>query len=203
MSPQPVTDLNDMKIILAVIGASVVVAAHAQSGSSYIIKQRAKELSNQNNVRQGVTPPAPAAPSAPPARAAATIQPGIGRLPADLAAIKANSAVAAEQTKLISQDLTAAAQGATKPAPSSIAKLTTDLAAAVAEKPLTAVERSRLAQDLNAALNSVGVQQLQMQAIIADVQAILQVSGLNRSKAVAVADDVKLIAAEVQKRAAK
>jgi len=46
MSPQPVTDLNDMKIILAVIGASVVMAAHAQSGSSYIIKQRAKELAD-------------------------------------------------------------------------------------------------------------------------------------------------------------
>lgn len=186
------------------MGSALVVAAHAQSGSSYIIKQHARELSNQNNVRQGVAPPAPTAtPSVPPARAPAAIQPGIGRLPADLAAIKANSAVTTEQARLISQDLTAAAQGASKPAPSSITKLTTDLAAAVAEKPLSAAERSRLVQDLNAALNSAGIQQLQMQAIVADVQAILQVSGLNRSKAVAVADDVKVIAAEVQKRAAK
>src|SRR5713226_3042053 len=61
-----------MKLILVVSGSLLALNAFA-AGSEAIIKQRAKELSNQNNVRQGVPSPAQPPPqanqTAPPAAA--------------------------------------------------------------------------------------------------------------------------------------
>ena len=58
-----------MKLILIFSAGLLALNAFA-AGSEAIIKQRAKALSNQNNVRQGVASPAqpqaPANPTAPP-----------------------------------------------------------------------------------------------------------------------------------------
>ena len=75
---------------------SVLLFADAVFGQSseVIIKQRAKELSNQNNVRQGVAPPtqqkpAPGAPAATPVTQPQN--PALTKLQTDLAAIQAGS----------------------------------------------------------------------------------------------------------------
>src|SRR5437763_10657652 len=85
------------------------------AGPADIIKQRAKELNNQNNVRQGVAPPSQPVP--PPASAPAT-QPSqsLMRLQAELAAIPAGSPVTAEQKQKLANGLIAAALAA-KPSP--------------------------------------------------------------------------------------
>src|SRR6185503_5924339 len=95
---------------------SVLLFADAVFGQSseVIIKQRAKELSNQNNVRQGVAPPAqpPGAPAATPVTQAQN--PALTKLQTDLAAIQAGSIPTAEQKQKIATDIIAASQG-TKP----------------------------------------------------------------------------------------
>src|SRR5262245_46561621 len=87
------------------------------AGSEAIIKQRAKEISNQNNVRQGVAPPTQPPPgtkaAAAPAAPAPVAQPtAAGRLQLDLAGIKVNSQITPAQKQQIAQDLMAVATGA-------------------------------------------------------------------------------------------
>src|SRR5438874_13343192 len=107
-----------MKAILAgyLLTTLLVITGFAQS-SEVIIKQRAKELSNQNNVRQGVAPPTQ--PQTPPPSATATAaaqpqNPALARLRADLAAIQAGSTPTPEQKQKLTTDIIAVAQS-TKP----------------------------------------------------------------------------------------
>ena len=90
-----------------------VVAA----GSEAIIKQRAKDLSNQNNVRQGVAPPTQPPPTAPkPATTAPstlTPQQALAKLQTDLAAIKVNSTVTSAQKQQLARDFTLVSQART------------------------------------------------------------------------------------------
>ena len=197
-----------MKLMFVLVSMSSLLALDVlAAGSEAIIKQRAKELSNQNNVQQGVPPPSQSPAAAPkPATAAPstplTPQQALAKLQTDLAAIKVNSAVTPAQKQQLARDFTLLAQGSRKPSPAAASKLAEDMSAALAQKPLTEGTRSRLAQNLNAALNPGNIPASQMQEIVSDVQAIFQVSGLARKDAVAIADSVKAIAAELQKPAA-
>ena len=193
-----------MKTVLALIGAATLVAGSVFAGPDVIIKQRAKEIRDQNNVRQGVTAPSQ---SAQPVTAPAVtgnptpIQQSIAKLRADLVAIKANAPVTAEQKQQITRDLLAVAQGANKPSQPTAAKLGNGLAAAFAEKPLADKDCSRLLSDLAAVLNPANIQPTQMQAIYADIQAIFQANGMARKEAVKIVDQVKAVGAETQKSA--
>jgi hypothetical protein len=169
-------------------------------GSDMIILQRAKELSNQNNVRQGVPPPAaPATPAATPVAAPAPQLHGPAKLQADLFAIKNSAQATPARQQLIASDLTSMAQGTVKPSPASLNKLAADLTAACGEKALPLASCSRLAQNLNAVLSGSHFPATQMQAIVDDVQAIFQANGLARNRAVAIADNVKAISTEIHK----
>ncbi len=191
-----------MKTILTLTG--LLLAGVALAGPQEIIKQRAKELSNQNNVRQGVAPPTQAAtPVAQnPGAAAPVASPALTRLQADLAAIKAGTPVTAAQTQRLTQDLLAVAQGG-KPT-TTAPKLAEDLANAFAERPLSAASRARLVQELDAVLNPAKYPTAKMDGIFADVQAIFQerednpMASQSRQKAQAIADNVKAMAREVQ-----
>ena len=82
-----------MKQMFVLVSASSLMALNVvAAGSEAIIKQRAKDLSNQNNVRQGVAPPTQPPPTAPkPATTAPstlTPQQALAKLQTDLAAIK-------------------------------------------------------------------------------------------------------------------
>ncbi len=189
-----------MKTILALIGAASLLTASLYAGSQEIIKQRAKELVNENNVRQGVPPPVP--PSTAPGTAAPANpqqQQALARLKADLAAFKANTAVTPEQKQQLAKDLVAVAGGAAKPSQASAASLAEDLSAAFAEKPLSDSSRARLVQELDAVLNPAKYPQAKMDGIFADIQAIFQENGLARKNAVKISDEVKAVAAEVKR----
>jgi hypothetical protein len=191
-----------MKITFALIGAVTLLEVSTFAGPDVIIKQRAREIRDQNNVRQGVTPPSqPAQPAAPAATTAPAtpVQQGLAKVRADLAAIQPNSPVTAAQKQQLAKDLLATAQGANKPSQATVASLAEDLSAVFAQKPLSDADRNRLLTDLAAVLNPANIQQTQMQAIFADVQAIFQVNGLARKDAVKIAEDVKAIAAETRR----
>jgi hypothetical protein len=190
-----------MKRAFALIGAAVFLAG-SLFADPIIVEQRARELRDQNNVRQDVPPPSPPVqPATTPGTSASPtpIQQSIARLRAALAAIKANSPVTAQQKQLIATDLMAAAQGANKPSPLTAANLANSLAAAFAEKPMADKDCSRLLSDLAAVLNPAKIQPAQMRAIYADIQAIFQANGMARNEAVKIVDQVKAVAAETQR----
>lgn len=201
-------------IITAFVIGLFADQAFGQGAQADQIKRRAKELNNQNNVRQGVAPPSqtPAKPVAAspgtPAAAkpatpspVATAQQGIAKLQADLAGIKAGAPVTPEQKTQFMKDIAVAVRGGTKPSLPTVAKFVNELTAALAEKALGATEQTRLAQDIEAVLNSTAMPALQFDAIIADVQAILQVGDVKRAAAVAVANDLKAVGQEVRRSA--
>ena len=186
------------------IGAASLVAS-SLFADPIIVKQRALELRNQNNVCQGVTSPSQPAPPSQPAVTPGTsaaptpIQLSIARLRADLTAIKAGALATAAQKQQIAKDLMAAAQGASKPSPATAATLANNLAAAFADRPLADKDCGRLLSDLAAVLNPAKIQASQMQAIYADIQAIFQANGMARNSAIKIVDQVKAVGAETQK----
>jgi hypothetical protein len=187
-----------MKTVYALSGAVLLLAGISALGQDVQIKQRAKELRDQNNVRQGVAPVTQgAAATAAPSLPAPLVQFHTG-----LAGIKAGAQVDAEQKNQLGQKLLAAAQGA-KPSVDAVNKLVADLAAAFAEKPLPASSRGRLMVELDAVLNPAKYPQAKADAIFRDIQAMFQENGLARNQAVVIAEDVKAISREIEAGAAK
>ncbi|GEM_PF-628768 len=185
-----------------ILNFALLPPAFGQGAQGAQIKQRAKELVNQNNVRQGVPPPAaptppPTAPGTPGNPAVLQAQ-NISKIKTDLAALKPGSPVTPEQKQQFIKDLAVAARS-TKPSLPSVTKFVNTLAAALGENNLAAPEQERLAQNLNSVFNSKPLPAAQFEKIIADVQAILQVGGVKRSVAASIAGDLKAVGAEVRR----
>jgi hypothetical protein len=192
-----------MRFTSVLLATGLLVSGFAYADPAVIIRERAKELSNQNNVRQGVAPPTQPQPPAPPAAAPTpppgpTLSPALLRFNTEIAAIKADAQVTPDQHQKLAQELVASAQGA-KPSLASASKLASDVSAAFTEKPLSSTSRARFVQELDAVLNPGKYPQAKIDGIIKDIQAIFQENGLARMKAMAIADDVKAIANEIQK----
>jgi hypothetical protein len=187
-----------MKTSLALICAALL-SVNAFADSSVIIKQRAKELSNENNVQQGVPPPSQpqSTPAAKQPTVATPLQVCIAHLRTDLAALKPDPAPTAAQKQQLTQHLIDTAQHA-KPSPQTAGKLATDISTALAQNPMSGTDRDRLLSDINAALNPEKYQPDQLANIYADAQAIFQVAGVKRTAAAAIGDDLKAIAAETK-----
>ena len=194
-----------MKTVLSLVGAATLVAGSVFAGPDVIIKQRAQEIRDQNNVRQGVTPPgqaaSPSQPSAPSASSAPSpvLQQSLAKVRADLAAFKPNSPVTPQQKLQLKNDLLASAQGAGKPSSATISVLADSLSAAFTQSAFPDKDRDRLVSRLAAVLNPANIQSAQMDAIYADVQAIFQANGLTRKDAVKIVDQVKAVGAETRK----
>ena len=186
-----------MKTSLAIVTIAACSAASAFAGPETIIKERAKELRDQNNVRQGVAPPTQA-PMTSVAPTPPALTPSLVRFQTDLGTLNMGTPATAEQKQKLVQELTLSPQGA-KPSRAALTKLTDDLSAAFAEKPLPPTSRARLVQELDAVLNPGKYPQAKLDGIFADIQAIFQENGLSRNKAVVIADDVKAISAQIQK----
>lgn len=189
-----------MKLIFCLITIALATAqqVQAQGAAGAIAKQRAKDVVNQNNVRQGVG--APAAPAQPPAA-----QPGrplppdpVAKLKADIAAITGNSAVPVELKKQFTTNLMACARGSRKPTLATVEKFAGSLSAALAGKGIEPSVQTRLVQDINLALNSASLSAQRTAEVGDDVQAILQTAGLTRGAAVNITGELKAIAAELQ-----
>ena len=197
-----------MKTSLAITIVIGLLAPQAfGQGSAIMIKNRAKEVVNQNNVRQGVPPPsqnvphppatpAPGSPGAP--SPVATQTQNIAKIKADLAGFKTGSLPTAEQKQQFIKDLAVTAR-TTKPSLPTVTKFVDSLTAGLSEASLAPDQLGRLAQNLEATLNSKPLPATQYDAIIADVQAIMQVGSVKRTTAASIAADLKAVGAEVRR----
>ena len=193
-----------MKTVFALIGAIALVAGSVFGQADVIIKKRALEIRNQNNVQQGVAAPnQPAQPGQPAASSAPSplLQQNLAKVRADLAVFKPNSPVTPQQKLQLKNDLLASAQGVGKPSPATISVLADSLSAAFTQTAVPDKDRDRLVSRLAAVLNPGRIQPAQMQAIYDDIQAIFQANGMARNDAVKIVDQVKVIGAETQKPA--
>jgi hypothetical protein len=185
-----------MKHALVAAAATVFVIGSVIAGPETIVRERAKELSNQNNVRQGVAPPAQApqpAPAAAPGSTAPAPPPksqAVLQFEADLGSIKANDPVTPVMKQKLATNILAIAVG-TKPSATAAAKLAEDLATAASAKPLDPKYRSRLGMELDAILNPAKYPKSNPTGIFSDIQATFQANGSDRKQAVAISDDVK------------
>jgi len=197
-----------MKTSLALIACLGLLAqpAFGQGAQAVQVKNRAKELVNQNNVRQGVPPPSQATP--PPAtplpsntsvtKPALTPAQSISKIKGDLVGFKTGATASAEQKQQFIKDLAVSARG-TKPSLPTVTKFVDSLIAGLSEATLDSDQQGRLAQNLEAVFNSKPQPASQFDAIIADVQAIMQVGSVKRSAAAGIANNLKAVGAEVRR----
>lgn len=207
LPPQPPRHPAVWRFACLILNLALLPSAFGQGAQGALIKQRAKELVNQNNVRQSVPPPAPPAPRSavpatpgnPAAATPAVLQmQNISKIKADLAALKPGSPVTLAQKQQLIKDLAVAARS-TKPSLPTVTKFVDTLAAALNENILGEPEQERLAQNLHSVFNSKPLPASQFDKIIADAQAILQVGGVKRSVAVSIASDLKAVGTEVRR----
>jgi hypothetical protein len=199
-----------MKTLLVSVAVLGLWASHAlgQGAQADQIKRRAKELVNQNNVRQGVPPSGQ--PQAPPSTAArpgtatppTTPQQNVAKIQADIAGLKPGSPATPEQKQQFIKDIALACRGM-KPSLPTVTAFVNELIAALADKSLESAHQARLAQNIEAVLNSSGMPTTTFDAVIADVQAILQVGDTKRKVAISVANSLKAVGQEVRRSAAR
>jgi len=185
--------------------ASIVVSTQlglAQSHQADLVKQRAKEVVNQNNVRQGVPSPAAA-----PAPAAPTMQPAVSRavsqtqtlsnLTKDLEQFKAGKPVdAADKARFETHVIQAARTR--KADPAATKQFVDSLTSALGTATLTTEQQARLAQNIDAVLNARTLSTSQFDQVIEDTKAILMVGSVKRTAAVAAANDLKVIGTKIK-----
>lgn len=200
---------NTMKTASIALIASLGLlapSAFGQGAQAVQVKNRAKEVVNQNNVRQGVPPPSQATPRPPAAlptsptvtSPAQTQGQNIARIKTDLVGFKTGSIPTAEQKQQFIKDLAVAARS-TKPSLPTVTKFVDSLITGLSEATLTSEQQGRLAQNLEAVLNSKPLPASQFDAIIADVQAILQVGSVKRTTATGIANNLKAVGTEVRR----
>jgi hypothetical protein len=192
-------------------GAAIVLGFAAQhvigqGAQGAQITKRARDVVNQNNVRQGVAQPS-RPPGAPPAsqsgqKAATgsvqTHQQSVTAIRAEIASILGSTQLSQEKVQEFSACLKRAARGPKRPSPVAIDKLAGNIATNLSAQTLGSSEQSRLAEDLEAIVNASNMSQLQADAYVADVQAILEVAGVKRTVAVSTAGDVKTVLSELR-----
>jgi len=203
-----------MKLWLCValwLGATLLPGL-GQGAQADQIKRRARDLSDQNNARQGVPPSSPrtpppgpqpsaAKPAATPATAALSPQQrSVASIHAGLVSLAATNSIASHQK--FAKTLLATARGTAKPTGATAAQLSEHLGTALAGTKLTTTQLDRLAQDLDGALNPAGLATAQTGAIAGDIQSVLQKAGASAPAAALVAADVKRAVVEAQKAAA-
>lgn len=189
-------------------------------GQAHIVKQRAKELNQQNNQRQGVaptTPTPPAAPSRPatPAQPQPTvIQPTVaspealrkydaGRVKSALAPLKPGATVTSRHTEQLAKDLAAACRGTAKPSPERTSQLAKNLGSALTGGHLNEAARTQLADDLVAILNGNDVPASKTEAALSRVDSAFRAGGMDRRASSAVIADLKAITGDLRAGASK
>ena len=191
-------------LTLALLGELLAKPSFGQGAQGAQAIRRAKETVNQNNVRQGVPPPAQLtprpAPSAHPGATppALTQAASIAKLTADIAGYKPNVAATAEQKQQMIIDMAQSARGR-KPTLGTVKHFVDSLTAALTTATLAPEQQTRLAQDIEGVFNAKSFSALQFDKTIDDIQAILEVGGVKRNTAASVAADLKAVGAEIRR----
>jgi hypothetical protein len=195
-----------MKRVAILFTAGFLACLTAVAGPEQIIKQRAKDLRDQNNAAQGVPPaqpksqPAPApAMVPPPSGTASPSQASVSQLQASLNSIKAGSKVTDEQRDQVALSLVGDAQGPNKLSMPTATRLSRSLSAALSEKLLTNALRTRLTQNLHILLNASGMNPAQSKSMIEEMQKSLETAGVSKEAVSALGADLLALSAEIQK----
>jgi len=130
-------------------------------------------------------------------------QSNVGKLKADLEAIKAGSQVTQAQVNQLKNDLMNMVDGANKPSQSSVHKLAQDLADAVADGNLSPREIDKLMKDIEAVFESASLPASEVNAAITSAKAILTASGITKNDVQTIGNDLKTIADELQNNVSK
>lgn len=190
-----------MKLFLVTVVFLVVVTNGAHAAGIVDIKQKARDVT-----KQPAPAPVPGAkPVAQPANAAPlpeAQQQNITRLQADMAALVTKTQVTPGLAQQFQKDLIAAVQGPSKPGRESISRLADDLTTALTDRKLSAGQQARLAKALHVVLNSAYAP-MEAQVHGNEMLAILKAIGVGQTEVQAVANDLKAIAAELQRNAPK
>lgn len=196
-------EAKPMKRLILVVAALSCLTASAQIGVDAIAKQRARDAANKNSTRgtepptypqpgqaHAATPTAPAAPQLTPAQQAyANFQKQLFSL---------TNNVTADQKSALAADMGNVAQGA-KPSPATLTKLSDHLTTALGEcTKLTPQRKTHLAQEVGVLLNSANTPQTQKDAMVKDVQSILEGGGASAENAAAVAGDLTTVTEEIK-----
>ncbi|HWC60525.1 MAG TPA: hypothetical protein VHC44_12595 [Verrucomicrobiae bacterium] len=188
-----------MKHLIILVTALTTLTASAQIGVDAIAKQRARDVANQNANRSLQPPGATAARPAAPAVSATPLTPAqqaYANFQTQLFGVGAN--VTADQKSALAREMGSVAQGA-KPSQATLTKLSDHLTTALAESTkLTTPKKTRLAQDVAVLLNSANTPPTQKDAMIKDVQSILESGGASAENASAVAVDLKSVTDEIK-----
>jgi len=192
-----------MKHLIIVVAALSCLTATAQTGVDAIAKQRARDAANQNNNRSMEPPkypqPGQARPAAP--AVSATPQPtpaqqAFAAFQKQLLGLTTN--VTADQKSALAAGMGNVAQGP-KPSQATLTKLSDHLTTALAEcTKLTVQRKTHLAQEVGVLLNSANTAPGPKEAMIKDVESILQTGGASADNAAAVAADLKTVTDEVK-----
>lgn len=171
----------------------LVLAADARADVYSSALQKAHNVAEQNNARQGITgqpsPPPPAPAPKPDPILAATLS-NITNLQADLAMLETDPG----RIQPLINDLNAAASG-NRPSNQSVAKLAQDLASLLSGKALPADQLRKMAQALHAFFNSSHLSEAQQNALLSEMEKNLQGSGTTA------ADDARLKSLDADLRA--
>ena len=153
----------------------VVVPATARADVYSSALQKARNINEMNNARQGITgqpaPPPPTPPPQPDPVLAATLQ-NITNLQADLAMLQTDPG----RKQPLINDLNAAASGA-RPSNESVSHLAEDLAALLSGKTLPADQLRKVAQALHAFCNSSHLSEAQQRTLLTETARTFQGSG--------------------------
>lgn len=194
-----------MKHLIIALAVLTTLTVSAQTGVDAMAKQRAKDLATQNNNRSIEPPGAPSvAPATRPVTAAPAVtvtplspgQQAFANFQTELFVVSTNATPEGKQE--LTKNLANVAQGANKPSPATLSKLSGHLTTALGETKLVALRKMRLAQDVGVLLNSANTPVTQKQAMIKDVQSILQTGGSSPENAAAVAADLQTVTDEVK-----
>jgi hypothetical protein len=183
-----------MKTIFALAIFALWATANLQAGPEILVKEKAKNVRDQNNASQGVQPGSPSTPPASPAVGKPTTPAKptpVAKIKNDIAAWQREKAVSAEAKKTFNQDVLAAVRGSKSPTSSSVDQFTGKLTAAVVGKTIGATELSRLAQNINLAVNSASLPDDRTEEIATQVQADLEKSGVPAADASDVANSLR------------
>jgi hypothetical protein len=126
-------------------------------------------------------------------------QANVTQLQNDLNGIKQGSEVTPQQVDALKNSLMQMADGATKPDPAAVQKLSADLSAAMADGNINPREMAQLSNDIQTVMNSANIPMSEVNQAIADAQAILTASGVSQSDVQKIVSDLQAIAAEMQK----
>lgn len=196
-----------MKRVLVFSLVTVLFVSHSfGQGVQEMIKQKAKNIRDQNNARQGVPPPqappppppAPAAPSGPQGISQAQQQ-NIDKLSADLSAIKPGAEASADQKQQIAADIQSLSKGVSKPSKESLTKLVNNLSTILSDKSTSLTQQPQLAKSINVVVNSGNLSLGQAQAFIKGALDALKSGGVNEQQLQSIGTDLKSIVTDLQK----